>query len=228
MCSLWKAARRLLGLLIVVIVLPALLATPTAAQNQPARFELRVEITWSAETAPYEFPNDAHLSPLIGVTHNSRYVLFRDGYTATAGLELVAENGRTSVLKAELAEAMRRGRVGAVVDGPKLDDVPGVMVVEFEATPEHPALSFVTMIAPSPDWFTGAVDVALISEGEWIEELEVPLWAWDCGTDGGDTYAARNDDVQPRQSVRLLSGPHFLTPDGLVAVGKARIRRVQF
>jgi len=227
MCSMWTVVRRLCCLPIFGIGLTALAVTPTAAQTEAARFELRVEITWSSETAPYEFPEDAHLSPLIGATHNSRYVLFRDGYTASAGLELVAENGRASILKAEFAEAMRRGRIGTVVDGPKLDSAPGAMVVEFEAKPEHPALSFVTMIAPSPDWFTGAADVVLLSDGEWIDEIEIPLWAWDSGTDGGATYTARNDDLQPRQSVRLLSGPHFLTPDGLVAVGKAWIRRVQ-
>ncbi|MGI9463847.1 MAG: hypothetical protein ACR2OM_07905, partial [Aestuariivirgaceae bacterium] len=88
-------------------------------------------------------------------------------------------------------------------------------------------VSFVTMIAPSPDWFTGAADIALIRNGKWIDELEIVLWAWDSGTDGGTTYNADDDDTQPRQSVRLLASPHFLRQTGFVAMGTAKIRRVK-
>ena len=97
----------------------------------------------------------------------------------------------------------------------------------FEARAEHPLVSFVTMIAPSPDWFTGAADVALMTRGRWVEEVVVPLWAWDGGTDGGATYEAPNQDTPPRQSVRLLATAHFLRPGGLLPVGSATIRRVE-
>lgn len=197
------------------------------AAEETAAFELEAEITWSAETAPFEFPEDPHLSGLIGATHNSRYVLFRDGDTASSGLELVAENGRVATLKAEFAEAKRRRRLGAVIDGPELKKAPGKIVARFEAGAAHPLLSFVTMIAPSPDWFTGVADVPLQRDGAWIEALEVPLWAWDSGTDGGGTYAAPDKDQQPQQSVRLLASPHFLRESGLVPMGVVRIRRTR-
>ena len=61
---------------------------------------------WSRTTAPYEFPDRPHMSALIGATHNARYVLFRDGDTASSGLELVAENGRPRTLQAEFDEAL--------------------------------------------------------------------------------------------------------------------------
>lgn len=203
------------------------LAVLPAAAEETAVFELEAEITWSAETAPFEFPADPHLSGLIGATHNSRYVLFRDGDTASSGLELVAENGRVKTLKAEFAEAQRRRRIGEVIEGPELKTAPGKIVARFEASAAHPLLSFVTMIAPSPDWFTGVAGVPLQREGAWIESLELPLWAWDSGTDGGATYAAPDLDQQPQQSVRLLAGPHFLRAGGLVPMGVVRIRRVQ-
>ncbi len=211
---------------VAAVLLAGLLSGPAAGQ-EVAAFELTLDITWSAETAPLEFPENAHMSRLIGATHNDRYVLFRDGHTASSGLELVAENGRTSVLKAELAEAERRGRAGGLVEGPNLARVPGEIRARFEARAEHPLVSFVTMIAPSPDWFTGAADVALMTRGRWVEEVVVPLWAWDGGTDGGETYEAANQDTQPRQSVRLLATAHFLGAQGLVAVGSATIRRVE-
>ena len=83
------------------------------------------------------------------------------------------------------------------------------------------------MIAPSPDWFTGAADVALMQGEAWIDSVTLPLWAWDAGTDAGETYTAPNADSQPRQSVRLLATPHFLSSDGLIPVGVARLRRVE-
>ena len=201
-------------------------ASPVAAQDDPATFELTLTITWSAETAPFAFPDDAHLSRLFGATHHGRYTLFRDGDTASTGVEVMAESGRGWVLTAEWAEASRRGRVGTVFEGPALSAAPGTVTTTFEATPAHPLLSFVTMLAPSPDWFTGGADLPLRLDNRWIDETEIVLWAWDSGTDSGQTYDAANADTQPRQSVRLLATPHFLTPDGLVPMGTARIRRI--
>ena len=212
----------------LISLLPMLAALPNdaAAADATARFELSLDITWSRETAPYDFPDVGHMSGLIGATHNNRYILFRDGDTASSGLELVAENGRVRTLRAEFAEAERRKRLGTRIDGPELPKVPGRIMTAFETTQAHPLLSFVTMIAPSPDWFTGAADIALIKDGEWIAELKLPLWAWDAGTDSGTTYASKDAETQPQQSIRLLSGPHFLNNTGLVPVGTVTIRRL--
>ncbi len=210
-----------LGMIGLLLALP----TTPATAAETATFELTLEVTWSAATTPWEFPSNAHLSRIIGVTHNSRYTLFRDGLTASSGLELVAENGRGSILDAEFAEARRKRRVGPVFAGPDLASVPGTVSTVFEATSAHPLLSFVTMLAPSPDWFTGAGDIRLLADGAWIDQIEVPLWVWDCGTDDGTTYDAPNADTQPRQSIRLLATPHVLSSDRLVPAGVARIRR---
>ena len=154
-------------------------------------------------------------------------MLFGDGDTASSGLELVAENGRDTTLRTELAEAQRRHRIGSIISGPGLASVPGSLRINFETTARHPLLSVVAMVAPSLDWFTGAADVALLRDGAWIENPELRLWAWDSGTDSGTTYAAADDDTQPQQSVRLVASRHFPTKDGLVAVGVAHLRRVQ-
>ena len=210
----------------VAAIYLALGMTGPADTQQTVEFELTVNITWSTATAPLEFPPDGHMSGLIGATHDKRYVLFRDGDTASSGLELLAENGRVATLRAELAEARRRGRLGEEIDGPELDKVPGEISVRFKASEKHSRLSFVTMIAPSPDWFTGAADIALQAGGNWIDTISVTLWAWDSGTDHGTTYNAEDIDAQPQQSIRLLASPHFLTEQGLVPMGTATVTRV--
>lgn len=211
------------------IAITGLLAmmTPVQAADDNATYKVEVSISWSKNTAPLELPNNPHLTQFVGVTHNTRYVLFRDGQTASSGLELVAENGRRKTLDAEFSEAMRRRRVGTVFEGPALSRVPGTIVTQFTTSKKHPLVSMVTMIAPSPDWFTGISDLSLVAKGEWKEEVSASLWAWDAGTDSGKTYNAKNIDTQPQESVRLLATPHFLTNDGLVPIGTIRLTRVR-
>ncbi|MDX1528835.1 MAG: spondin domain-containing protein [Gammaproteobacteria bacterium] len=193
-----------------------------------ARYRLELDVTWSAQTHPYDWPEEGgHLSDLIGVTHHSRYVMFADGHTATTGLKLVAENGRASIMQAELGEADRRRRIGAVFQADGLKQVPGRIAVDFDAGVDHPLVSFVTMLAPSPDWFTGAASVPLYQDGAWRGRVEGLLLAWDAGTDSGATYVAENAETQPAESIRLLATPHFLTEKGLLPVGKFVLTRLK-
>lgn len=209
----------------------ALLAPPSASavshDPETARYRLDLDITWTAESHPLEYPDGAHISGLVGAAHNSRFTLFADGRTASSGLELVAENGRAAVLLAELAEGMRRNRVAGVFESPGLRTLPGRITATFSADRNRRFVSFATMIAPSPDWFTGAASVDLRTEVGWIDRLEFPLWAWDAGTDSGETYTTADADTQPRESVRLLATPHFLSAAGLTPVGIARIERLE-
>lgn len=205
-------------------VLAALLlsaGTPSVSA-EAQRYLLTLNITWSAETHSYRWPEGGgHMSRLIGATHHSRYIMFADGRTATSGLKSVAENGRTAIIRAELDEAHRRGRIGEVFAVEGLDHVPGQMEVVFEATSDHSLVSFFTMIAPSPDWFTGLNSIQLWNDGEWIDELQLPLWGWDSGTDSGSEYVSTNEETQPAESIRLLASPHFLYNDGLEPIGIA-------
>ena len=203
-------------------------AAPAWADDEKATFELTFDITWSAQTAPHEFPAaGGHLSRLIGATHRQRYSMFRDGHTASSGLEALAEIGRPDILKAELADAQRRNRVGTIFELPRLDKVPGSMKAIVETTKEYPLLSFVTMLAPSPDWFTGLSAVPLLIDNQWVATADHQLVAWDAGSDSGRTYVAPNADTQPRESVRLVATRHFLGRRGLVPVGTVQIKRVK-
>ncbi len=212
--------------ILLVMVFSVMVAGQALAGG--AHYRIELDISWSAETHPLEWPAEGgHLSDLTGVTHNSRYVMFADGRTATTGLKLIAENGRASIMLAELDEARRRKRIDRVIQGEKLEAVPGKIVAEFDASTDYPLVSFVTMLAPSPDWFTGAASVLVYDEGAFKERIEGMLWAWDAGTDSGVTYIAENDETQPAESIRLLATPHFLTEKGLVPVGKYVISRMR-
>ena len=223
-----RSNSRLMGLIAGIALATTIQpAMADAHEADSARFRLDIDITWTADTHPFDYPAGAHMSGLVGASHNSRFVLFADGRTASSGLELVAENGRASVMLAELSEGMRRNRVAAVFEAGGLRTLPGRITATFTADPNRRFVSFATMIAPSPDWFTGAAGIDLRDGDGWIERLEIPLWAWDAGTDSGANYTAADTDTQPRESVRLLATPHFLTAAGLTAVGVARIERLE-
>lgn len=214
---------RLTFLHLLALILP----WASAQGQETATYELTIDVTWSAETHPLDFPANPTFSHLVGTTHNDRYAMFRDGETGSSGLELIAERGRVSIFLIELEEADDRELIGTIFEGDEIEEIPGKATQSFSAKTDFPQLSFVTMIAPSPDWFTGVSGIQLHDGSQWIDQLTLPLWVWDAGTDSGGTYLARNQDTQPQQSVRLSAAPHFLTNRGLLKVGDVTIKRLK-
>lgn len=200
-------------------------AWPALAQES-ARYRLDINATWSPETHPFEFAPGAHFSRMRGATHNSRYTLFGDGRTASSGLQSLAERGRTDLMLLEMEDARERGRLGDIFEARGIG-VPGTVSATFTATRQFSLASFATMVAPSPDWFTGAASVPLLVGGQWVERVDLTLWAWDAGSDSGTTWTADNAETQPRQSIRLLAAPFFLYADGLRPVGTATLTRIE-
>lgn len=210
----------------LIAVFTATTLSAQAKVPQQKTYSVDVAFTWSPETHPIDFPDQAHWSGMFVVTHNSRYSLFADGHTATTGLALLATNGRFNILQAEYDEAHRRRRVATqqVISPPSGGS--GTFSFEVEATAEHALLSFATMIAPSPDWFSGAASIALFDGDAWIEEAAFPIFVWDAGSDSGEFYTASNAISQPRESIRLLAHPAFLQRDGLRPIGTVTVRSV--
>ena len=69
-----------------------------------------------------------------------------------------------------------------------------VMNINVEVTQDYSLVSLVTMIAPSPDWFTGIMQMDLCdsSTGMWRDSWNVTmLHPWDAGTDDGNTFLKR-------------------------------------
>lgn len=214
---------RSLGLIILLAICASGSVT---ADSKHATYTLELSIDWSANLAPFEYPGKgSHTSSLIGLTHTDRVSLFADGATASSGLELVAENGRSGILKAQFDEMRRKDHIGSVIEADGIKSVPGEIATTFKTTVDHPLLSVITMLAPSPDWFTGVSAVPLRSEEGWLDAIELPLWVWDAGTDSGATFVAKNADSQPHESIRLLATEHFLNSDGLIKFGTISIKR---
>lgn len=214
----------------MIRILAALLFTlgfSSLAQAEDVQYQLDLDISWSGDTHPHDWPEGGgHMSGLIGATHHGRYVMFADGYTATSGVKSVAERGRQRILRAELDEAIERKRVKDVFQADGIAKVPGRISATFALSETHARVSFITMIAPSPDWFTGLAGVRLRDDKGWRDKAVYALWAWDAGTDRGQSYGSDNDANQPAESIRLVASPHFLDNKGLKQVGTATFTRI--
>lgn len=211
---------------VVLALIALLIILQQASAQESARYRLDIDATWSEATHPFEhFPN-AHVTRFLGAAHNSRYVLSGDGRTASSGLQSLAERGRIDILRAEMEDAKDRKRLGEIFAGEGFA-APGAMSVTLEANEEHSLVSFATMIAPSPDWFTGAASVPLFIDGAWIDRVEVTLWPWDAGTDSGSTWTGENQETQPHESIRLSTAPYFLYADALRPLGTATFVKIE-
>ncbi len=191
--------------ILIVLWLPLAAA---AEVTDTAVYRLRFRSDWSAATHPESFPRNPHFSPLIGGVHNAGVRFWREGGLASRGIEVVAEQGRTSPFDQQLANAVADGTALTVLRGGGIDRSPGAVALTFTVEREFPLVTLVSMLAPSPDWFVGVAGLSLFEDGDWVEEKVATLYALDAGTDSGATYTAANDDTVPPEPIhRIVSGP---------------------
>jgi hypothetical protein len=199
---------------------PVVVAAPTA------RYEVLFETAWSAASHPSDFPANPHLSPLIGATHSSAVGFWRPGRLATEGIEAMAELGSVTPLDLEVQGAIAAGTAQHLLRGEGIARSPGATRVEFEVGRDHPLVTLVSMIAPSPDWFVGVHDLSLMEGGDWVAERVATLWPYDAGTDRGRSYSSPDLDSQPREPVRQIDGFPFDVGGPVAPVGTFTFRRL--
>ncbi len=182
------------------------LAGEVEPASDTALYSVVFNATWSATTHPTDFPPGAHFSPLVGAVHNDRVSFWASGAAASPGIEQVAETGGTGLLSGEIRAAMPNNAI-SIVNGRGISSPGSTTISEVVVTLDHPHITLVTMIAPSPDWFVGTSGLSLLSEfGQWVDELVFVLYPYDAGTDDGASYRSPNADTSPKEPVRRLKG----------------------
>ena len=63
------------------------------------------------------------------------------------------------------------------------------------------------MIAPSPDWYVGIVNINLHENEKFISERTLDGLVYDAGTDDGLTFRSANKETDPQQKIFLLTAP---------------------
>ncbi len=213
-----------IAVLLVGGLLVAMSPQAVAAPRTSATYDVIFESTWSAATHPQDFPAGAHYSSWVGATHGDEVEFWAPGELASLGIQDVAELGRTAQIEVEIQDAIAAGTAADLLSGPSLSS-PGMAKFTFEIDPSHPLVTLVTMVAPSPDWFIGVHGLSLVEAGRWVEQLTVPMVAYDAGTDSGMSYTASNDATRPPVPIFAIERPPFLVNGDIPGLGTLTFRR---
>lgn len=192
---------------------------------ETAQYSVTFTRLWTDQTHPFEYPEAGvltgpHFSGLIGATHGNDYAIFKEGTPPTPGLEKLSEEGKHSPLDQEIKDAIAAGKAGALFETGPIRDASKTEAVTVTVSSQFPMVSAVAMIAPSPDWFAGVVDVNLIEGGQWVSSKTVDLAAYDSGGDDGTTYKAADKDNNPKKPTATASAPHFVVNGNRPPVGR--------
>jgi len=183
----------------------------------PAEYRIVVKSTWTPRSHPFEYPSGAHFSGLIGASHNANYSIFSVGSRPTPGLERLSEEGKHSPLSDEINAAIEAGNALAMFETGSLKNFRDSLVATVQVDAKHPMVSVVNMIAPSPDWFTGASSVNLAENGGW---------AYDSGGDDGKTYKAADRNTNPKKPTTRAATRHFVVNGKVKPVATIRFTKV--
>ena len=180
-----------------------------------ATYELTFTSLWNAGDHG-EMPTGAHFSSLVISVHTEDYALFPIDELTGPALEPVAELGVTTQIEAKLKSEASKGTVENYLIGEN-QSVPATPVKKYTVkvfSTKASLLSLVSMIAPSPDWVVGVDSLELLNEeGNFIEDTgDIDLFAYDAGTEEGDSFTIHNEATPVPTPIARLSGDGFTEP----------------
>ncbi len=181
-------------------------ASDPSADPSTVVYTVTFEGQWTAAATPGGVPDGAHFSRLIGAVHNSGVTFLRSGGAASAGVESMAEDGGWTGLRDEVMDAGSNAL--SVLTGDTDNIRPTTSkALTVTLTADHPRVTLLTMVAPSPDWFVGVSGLTLLyAGGDWVESLQVDLFPWDAGTEEGSGFSLSNSATSPQGVITNLRG----------------------
>ena len=161
---------------------------------------------WSAEThggGSQPFPANGHYSRPVGATHTQDARFWEPGTLASTGIERMAEGGNTTTISNEFAASSEVENI--FVSDVGLAPSPGSLTLYFCISRERPAVTLVSMIAPSPDWFVGVSALNLLDGDTFEASKTYDLLAYDAGTDDGVTFTSADLEAIPHKPIGLIT-----------------------
>ena len=172
-------------------------------------------------------------SPLAGVSHSNRQSFFTIRGFASKAVEQIAETGNNSEF-ISLAETLRKEGQGVLsivdVGAPTQPGEATSLILKVDC--EHPFLTVLGMIAPSPDWIVQINNRNTFDEstGKFVNSTSGNLIAYDAGVDDGREFTpplALDLDLPtvPQKNIAPLVEDETDRFDGRV-VGKWIIKKI--
>ncbi len=179
---------------------------PVAPFASTAVYTIQFQGDWTTAATPDGVPGGAHFSRLIGAVHNAGVTFLESGGAASPGVESMAEVGGTSRLRNAVTNAGAHA-LSVIQGGTNSIGPTALQSLTVTLSTDHPRVTLVTMIAPSPDWFVGVSGLPLLdSGGAWRSSVEVDLYPWDAGTESGGEFSLSNPATSPRGVITSIRG----------------------
>ena len=177
---------------------------PRVRAQSSATYTVTFQGNWTTASTPGGVVGNAHFTTLIGAVHNDMVIFWESGGTATQGVENVAELGVTSTFKSEINA---NSNAISVVEKSVSGGGTGSATFDVTVTNEHPLVTLLSMIGPSPDWFVGVSGLSLLdAQGDWESLLEVDLFPYDAGTEDGTEFSLSNAATSPQGVITSIKG----------------------
>ena len=213
-------------------------ASDTRFDRNSAQATYRITFSgqWTQQNGFGNVPGPAHFSDIIGAAVNQQSAIWARGALATPGVEEVAEEGTTTAIGPEIqAEVNSNAALSVARIGDGRTEPGEVTSGEIEFTAAHPLYTFITMVAPSPDWFVGQSKLPMKNaSGEWIESQDIALRVYDAGTEAGNDFVLANPATTPPAPIDRLNGQtagglQFVDGllNGTAAIATLRVERIR-
>ena len=203
------AQRRLRQLVATLVAAGGVLwlAPPSAGQDggaSAATYEVTFQGNWTTASTPDGVVAGAHFTTLIGAVHDDGVTFWRPGGRASPGVENVAELGVTSRFESEIRASPH---AAAVIEQSVERGGTGSASFSIDVTGDHPLVTLLSMIGPSPDWFVGIHGLSLLDgPDQWVPRVEVDLFPYDAGTEEGDEFSLDNPPTDPQGVITSIRG----------------------
>lgn len=166
-----------------------------------ARYSIEVTGRWSLPD--FTVPSGVHFTSFAGMVHTNNSFLWQQNRLASLGVENVAEIGSAAAILLEIDSIIQKKEGLALI----FFTPPGAVTskkANFYCNSNYSNISFVSMIAPSPDWFIGLSNFNLYKNQQWVADTTVKLFVYDAGTEDGDVFGYGSPATVPQQNIQLL------------------------
>uniref|UniRef100_A0A7S0BRJ8 Spondin domain-containing protein n=1 Tax=Rhodosorus marinus TaxID=101924 RepID=A0A7S0BRJ8_9RHOD len=176
-----------------------------------AIYKIVIKYLWTGATHPDAYPPNGYFSPTVVASHGiGLYVWTPHGYSSK-GVEVVAEKGSTDTLLKELEAQKGRNVYDIHYTEERTEDGSEKVKLLLKLDYTRTYASGISMLVPSPDWFTGFDNVNLCDEkkGKWVKSYKQNLSVWDAGTDKGKDFKSPNKNQSPKEPIESILGSRF-------------------
>ena len=177
---------------------------PRVRAQSSAIYTVTFQGNWTTASTPGGVVGEAHFTTLIGAIHNDMATFWESGGTATPGVENVAELGSTGTFESEINA---NSNATSIIEKSVSSGGTGSATFDITLTSEHPLVTLLSMIGPSPDWFVGVSGLSLLNtQGQWMSMREVDLFPYDAGTEEGTEFSLLNPATSPQGVITTIKG----------------------